>query len=139
MRRTVALIAPGSAGDSGKVRGPGCTVSSTSFTRMSLLLCRLLTAGAAGLVTVGLLSVAPAAAATASGWSVIPSRNAKAPQDELFGVSCATARACTAVGGTRGDLGGKTLAERWNGRRWTRKRSTPRGFLLGVSCTSASG
>jgi hypothetical protein len=40
----------------------------------------------------------------------------------LYGVSCTSRRTCTAVGGTGGNpselLGGRTVAERWNGRRW---------------------
>jgi hypothetical protein len=37
-------------------------------------------------------------AATASSWKVMHSRNARLRQDQLAGVSCATARACVAVG-----------------------------------------
>jgi hypothetical protein len=57
--------------------------------------------------------------------------------DMVFtGVSCTSARACTAVGST----GAGTLAERWNGRRWGIQHiaSPAAGFLTAVSCTSAT-
>ena len=47
-------------------------------------------------------------------WRVVPSPDRLA-DDELFGVTCLSARSCTAVG--RG--GGKTLVERWNGTAWS--------------------
>jgi hypothetical protein len=52
----------------------------------------------------------------------------------LWGVSCTSATACTAVGND----GGGTLAERWDGASWT-IQTTPSGDgnLSGVSCTSA--
>jgi hypothetical protein len=61
----------------------------------------------------------------------------------LRGVSCASARACTAVGEY---ISGSTyvpLAERWNGTRWSiQHTSNPAGgsstFLDGVSCPSTS-
>ncbi len=63
--------------------------------------------------------------------------------NELLGVSCSAANACTAVGG--GPIGAQTLAERWNGARWE-LQPTPSlpndvypvaGELAGVSCVSA--
>jgi hypothetical protein len=76
-------------------------------------------------------------------WSI---RHAPSPRRAngvtLRGVSCSSARACTAVGSYH-PLGSgdqyRTLAERWNGRRWTIQR-TPRerdSFLDGVSCSSS--
>src|SRR5215471_17363247 len=55
----------------------------------------------------------------------------------LFGVSCVSRSACTAVGGS---LAGKALAERWNGSRWQiQPAPSPAGaFLSGVTCTSSS-
>src|SRR6266536_3263714 len=55
--------------------------------------------------------------------------------DMVFtGVSCTSARACTAVG----DNGAGTLAERWNGRRWAVRATVPGDEdLQAVSCTSA--
>jgi hypothetical protein len=70
-----------------------------------------------------------------------PSRGFNA---ELFGVSCASATACTAVGRTFGpsDVSpDRTLVERWNGKRWSIQRSPNRsaaGELNAVSCFSAS-
>jgi hypothetical protein len=57
----------------------------------------------------------------------------------LFGVSCPSARTCTAVGSAGK---GAPLAQRWNGRRWAvQPTPRPRGTaaeLAGVSCASAS-
>jgi hypothetical protein len=71
-----------------------------------------------------------AAASPARGlvWSVHPT-----PIDAPTGVSCVSARACTAVNGVG-------VAD-WNGRRW-RREAAPRSALAdsslaGVSCTSA--
>jgi len=57
----------------------------------------------------------------------------------LYGMSCALATACTAVGGH----GAVTLAEAWNGKKWTIEPTpNPTGSfystLFGVSCTSAA-
>jgi hypothetical protein len=60
----------------------------------------------------------------------------------LYGVSCASASACTAVGYYSSDSASlNTLAERWNGTSWavqTTPKLTALGQLYGVSCTSAS-
>jgi hypothetical protein len=63
---------------------------------------------------------------------------------ELLGVSCSSARACTAVGdGNITDFKSDTLAEHWNGRKWM-IQPTPRrphgneSELTGVSCRSAT-
>jgi len=69
-------------------------------------------------------------------WRVVPSPDRLA-NDELFGVTCLSARSCTAVGSG----GGKTLVEGWNGTAWSIVPSRNRsgfGELLGVSCISAS-
>ena len=62
----------------------------------------------------------------------------------LFGVSCASASACTAVGDYKNGAGTfVTFAERWDGRRWA-IQTTPNppgahhSSLFGVSCASAS-
>jgi hypothetical protein len=57
----------------------------------------------------------------------------------LRGVSCASVRACVAVG-TEVTSGGAILplAERWNGRSWTLIPPAPGGPLAAVSCSSAS-
>ncbi len=62
----------------------------------------------------------------------------------LFGVSCASRTACTAVGSTTNQAGSTVpLAERWNGRSWAIQRSQhglPNSggisYLSGVSCAS---
>jgi hypothetical protein len=62
---------------------------------------------------------------------------------ELYGVSCTSASACTAVGNYDTSTGVVTLAERWNGTAWA-VQSTPSpsgataGFVNGVSCTTTS-
>jgi hypothetical protein len=76
-------------------------------------------------------------------WSIVPSPNGSHPGvqgNELTGVSCLSARACTAVGST----GFKTLIESWNGTRWSivpspsRGHGTAQSVLFGVSCLSAT-
>lgn len=64
---------------------------------------------------------------------------------QLFGVSCTSPRACTAVGNynTTPDGSGPshTLAERWNGTRWmiqTTPNANKDNGLLGVSCASST-
>jgi hypothetical protein len=82
-------------------------------------------------------------------WSVVPSPNEGPVSDDnqLYGVSCPSASACTAVGGIAGRNGGqfKTLIESWDGTRWSVVPS-PNGpneeshiyHLYNVSCPSAS-
>jgi hypothetical protein len=62
---------------------------------------------------------------------------------QLFDVSCAAAKSCVAVGGYFTQAGGATLAESWNGAKWTLSRPPePKGSVVGelnkVSCTSAA-
>jgi len=110
---------------------------------------RMLAPAAAGLVAAGLLGAAPAnaagpmtpgvpvAAARVVTRSVPASLNATTTDDSLLGVSCPAARACTAVGTTKGDGTGARLAKAWNGSSWSVQAVPGDGFLLGVSCTSA--
>ena len=80
-----------------------------------------------------------------SRWSIQPASNrAGAPVSLLSSVSCAAARACTAVGeyGSPGNTPPFVLAEHWNGSSWS-IQTTPggralEGFLAGVSCTARS-
>jgi hypothetical protein len=64
-------------------------------------------------------------------------------QDELDGVSCSSASACTAVGTYADPFGFQTLALRWNGTAW-RVQRTPKipgsdaRFLEAVSCVSTT-
>jgi hypothetical protein len=86
---------------------------------------------------------------TGSRWVLEPTPNPGRYHDLSFdGVSCTSTRACTAVA-TFLDRAGNSgsLAERWNGRRWTiqplakptaRHRKTGRVFITGVSCASAT-
>jgi hypothetical protein len=85
----------------------------------------------------------PAAAAAAAPAQQRPSAGA-AIEWELWGVSCTSASACTAVGDkVTSALASVTLAERWNGTAWA-VQSTPNpsgamaSYLNGVSCISAS-
>jgi hypothetical protein len=83
----------------------------------------------------------------ASGWLVVPSPNAGSASSDnfLLAVSCASARACTAVGDyyNSSDVA-RTLAESWNGRTWSVVPSPNAGpassgnDLDGVSCVTAT-
>jgi hypothetical protein len=66
-----------------------------------------------------------------SGWLTVPTPNpSQATPSELSAVSCPSANACTAVGGT--------LVEVWNGTAWTIESGPAAGALSGVSCPSTS-
>ncbi len=102
---------------------------------------RLVAAAGAALVACAL---ATPAIAGETGWSKVPSPNPAAPAGQLFGASCSGASACTAVGTYVKPSGrGVTLAERWNGKKWSiQPTPNPSGAavsaLSGVSCTTAS-
>lgn len=78
-------------------------------------------------------------------WSIEPTPNPTSggPQTQpiLNGVSCASARVCTAVGNYFNGAGYATLAERWNGSTWSIQQ-TPNAngdsYLNAVSCAKAS-
>jgi hypothetical protein len=60
--------------------------------------------------------------------------------DALVGISCSSSSHCTAVGSASEDGGCNrcgTLAERFNGRRWTLQRHTQTDDLQSVSCPAA--
>jgi hypothetical protein len=68
-------------------------------------------------------------------WSVVPSPNiGPSVANQLEGVSCVSASACTAVG----FHGSGTLVESWDGTSWSVVPSPGPGVLGGVSCLSAS-
>ena len=77
-------------------------------------------------------------------WSIEHAPNPTgASQSQLYGVSCTSASACTAVGSYTNATTGVTLAERWNGTKWSIEHTpNPTGGsnseLSDVSCTSAS-
>jgi hypothetical protein len=77
-------------------------------------------------------------------WSIEPTPNPKGvPDSYLFGVSCASARVCTATGYYYNGSVYRTLAERWNGTKWSIEHTpNPTGSLQSVlesvSCVSAS-
>jgi len=63
-----------------------------------------------------------------------------ATEGSLNGVSCTSATACTAAGDAATGGGTLPLAERWNGKTWTRQKVPGQGAFAGlaaVSCTSA--
>lgn len=78
-------------------------------------------------------------------WTIEPAPNpAGVAWSFLYGVSCTSARMCTAVGYyRRGAVKIVTLVERWNGKKWTID-GTPNparaveSLLYGVSCSAAS-
>jgi hypothetical protein len=60
--------------------------------------------------------------------------------DALVGISCSSSGGCTAVGSASEDSGCNrcgTLAERFNGHRWTLQRHTQTDSLQSVSCPAA--
>ena len=125
------------------VLAPNCTRASVA-TRWAGLSSRLVAgACAVALVLVLVLWVPLAGAAVAPIWSVQATPNPAGAQDSLLSsVSCISLTACSAVGHyTSGGGSGLTLAERWNGARWSIER-TPRpagastSLLFGVSCIS---
>ena len=94
----------------------------------------------AGLVLLG--ASVPASAQTLT-WSVVPSPSPTGHYNDLHGVSCASAAACTAVGSYATSNGAyATLVESWNGTSWSVVPSPSRGsggnVLDGVSCVSAA-
>jgi uncharacterized membrane protein len=58
-------------------------------------------------------------------WTIQPTPEPTRPYEALSGVSCASAKACTAVGQSVNDKSQVPLAARWNGSRWTIQH-TPR-------------
>jgi streptogramin lyase len=76
-------------------------------------------------------------------WSIQSAPNpSNASSSFLYGVSCPTASACTAVGYQATSGGYLTLVEQWNGTEWT-VQSSPNGtgnynVLDSVSCTATS-
>src|SRR5690348_18232190 len=110
LMRRAAVLVPGVTGAAGRSRG------SRRCTGWFLRASGGLRAGAvlAGLVLLGAAGPASAQALT---WSVVPSPSPGpgGAGDALNGVSCVSAAVCAAVG----FHGTKTLAESWNGARWT--------------------
>ena len=87
--------------------------------------------------------LAMAARWNGSRWAIqsVP-RPAGASSDDLTGVSCSAARACTAVGyQDDGSAGTRLFAAAWNGTTWHIQtvplpHASPGGMLAAVSCTS---
>jgi hypothetical protein len=107
---------------------------------------RIATQGVRAGAIVSAVAVAAAlmpALAVGAGRSLVSSADALAGRGDLSGVSCVSVGACIAVGDTKNGAGAKvTLAERWNGRRWSVQATpNPAGALsadlYGVSCVSA--
>ena len=77
-------------------------------------------------------------------WSVARSANSATAEDnQLSGISCTAADACTAVGFVANGSTARTLIERWDGRAWSIVSSpdpptTQSVQLAGVSCTTSS-
>lgn len=77
-------------------------------------------------------------------WSVQPTPDVSgSPQNFLYGVSCSSASACTAVGGYAQNSGlAAALSEEWNGTSWS-IQATPEptgavaALFYGVACTPA--
>ncbi len=74
-------------------------------------------------------------------WSVVPSPSPGSEDNDLNGVSCVSAAACTAVGSYNLSTAMKSLVESWNGTTWSVVPSPSPGFnnpLTSVSCVSAA-
>ncbi len=79
------------------------------------------------------LCSASVAAGPTSGWSIQTLASPVVLNEQLSAVSCASRTACVAVGSGAG----VSVAERWNGRRWSLQRTVAsQGALSGVSCTA---
>jgi hypothetical protein len=78
-----------------------------------------------------------------SNWAIQPTPN-PSPGGFLAGVSCTSMVVCTAAGGLNvtSSSGPATLAERWNGTKWTIQPTpstgSPGSLFNSVACTSAS-
>jgi hypothetical protein len=76
------------------------------------------------------------------GWTILPTVPPAGSLSPGFSrIACASPTACTAVGGYFGATGGVTLAEHWNGTRWTvQPTPNPAGNTVGgftsVACPS---
>lgn len=95
---------------------------------------------AASVMTAGVLSVQPAAAAGGPSWTVQPTPNARAPESLLPAVSCSAAPACTAIDQAPRRPGSPPSVLRWDGRTWSTQATAaaPDGGLSAVSCPSRS-
>lgn len=84
------------------------------------------------------MCVVGASRASASSWSVQPAPPPTLPSGQLSALSCASQKACTAVGSSVNSVGGTVgLAERWNGRAWSvQPTPNPNGGFSAVSCPS---
>ena len=72
-------------------------------------------------------------------WSIVASPNPSGASDSvLTGVSCPTATSCLAVGSYENATAAGTLAERWNGARWSIVPSPRAPTFSAVSCPTAS-
>jgi len=77
-------------------------------------------------------------------WTIQATPNPTGARDSrLLGVSCSSARACTAAGTSENDSGAGPLAERWNGARWVIQLTPDQpGALVSaldsVSCSSGT-
>ena len=118
------------------------TGGSTWRTRSLPLAGRWLPAGAVitGLALLG--GAVPASAQTLT-WSVVHSPNRRAGGNILNAVSCVSASVCMATGDRANSVGALvTLAERWDGTRWSLVPSPNVGRggnqLVAVSCVSAA-
>jgi hypothetical protein len=95
-------------------------------------------------VVTAVLVAAGVASAAGSGWSIqrTPNPTAATSGASLGGVACASSTACIAVGDYGNGAKVLTLAERWNGKRWSIQHTPdPAGaysVFTGVSCASRS-
>jgi hypothetical protein len=105
------------------------------------------TIAVSGLIALTALLGAGASAAVAGSASAAPTRASVAatPDNQLFGVSCASTSDCVAVGNNQSANGneGGPLVQTWNGKSWKTvgvklPAKAISGELVGVSCPSAT-
>jgi hypothetical protein len=104
---------------------------------MSRLVCALALCALAPV----LAGAEPAATTLAASWSVQPSSNVRAYNDDLLHVAATSASNAWAVGEYWHASTGRTLIEHWNGQRWAIQPSPNASSgdgLAGVAATSAS-
>jgi hypothetical protein len=101
-------------------------------------------AGSLLILGIGALSLASPAAAQPSTWTIASSPNTSASQtNDLYGVSCASASSCVAVGSYKGAVYFQTLIETFDGTTWSivpspNTSTSQSNQLGGVSCASAT-
>jgi len=139
----LSAVAGAAVGISGAAQGIGLSSRQAKRRERARHSHAFVACAVAGLVTLGLCLVG-VGAAVASPWSIQSVPLPTIPAGRVSALSCASTRACTAVGFTynRRTTGIAPMAERWTGKRWSIQRPhNPAGanfsVLRDVSCPSS--